>query len=482
MAIAGPRLDRPSAIGDEGRPRTTSLWIASVVVIVLITLVGTMIGQPDLILTLGGTVGFTIAGIGLINRDRFAFVFIGYIVFLVFGALLTFSQLFLLLRGGLSGLGVIGLTLAMLGLGFSWADVELADGTKHVLVGTSVSYLTLLSSLFVLSVVASTLLLGWSILEMTTTGQSPLASSAWFLLTVGYTAGALRFAQWQLPIEQLVPADRRPALEERLHTVGRITLTTALTSAVALFLLLVGWVGGLLGPHLTTGSGIAVALDALATKSVIGLLAGVGTLSLLAVVVAVLLRAATRRLEGTTLRVVAAVAAGVCLSVLPIVSVPFDPLGTVRIVIAVLVAPIGLVVIAGGGLAAVSLDLIPDRSGGAAVAAAGLVLAAIGFGGGSVATGWDSSLIVFACVASAVIVWDLSWFGLGLTAELGHIPETRRLELFHGVVVVGVGLVSVAILTALDILRTAVFADGGNPVALLVAGIGVFLLLLPLRG
>lgn len=482
MAIAGPRLDRPSAIGDEGRPRTMSLWIASLVVIVLVTGVGVALGQPDLLLSLGGTVGFTIAGIGLIDRDRFAFVFFGYIVFLVFGALLTFSQFVLVVRGGFSSFGILGLTLALVGLGFTWADVEMADGTKQILTGTSVSYVSLLASLFVLAVVGSVLLFGWSRFVSATAGQSPLASSVWFLLTLCYAAGSLWLAQSQLPIEQLVPLDRRPALEQRLDRVGRITLGTALASVAGLLFLVVLWVRGSAESLLRAGSGVSVLLDALGTEPVLVPIAAVGTLALLAGTAAVLLRTATKRLEGTSLRVVAAIATGVCLSVLPIVSIPFDFAGTVQILLAVLLAPVVLLCVVGAGYLAVLLDLVPDRSGGAAFAAAGLVVAAIGFGGGSAVTGWQSSAIVFGCVASAAIVWDLSWFGLGLTAELGHIPETRRLELVHGIVVVGLGVVTIAALTALDLFRTSAVVDGGNTVALLIAGIGVLLLLLPLRG
>jgi hypothetical protein len=348
--------------------------------------------------------------------------------------------------------------------------------------GTGVAYVTMLVSLLLLSLFAGFLLLGRTILTETTLGRSPLAGGAWFLLAIVYAAGALRIAQWQLPIEQLVSADRRSAVEERLHTVGRITLATTLVSVSALFLLGISWLGGLFEQLLAAGPGLDAAFDALATTPVLGPIAGVGTIALLASVVAFLLRMATRRLEGTTLRVAAAAASGVCLSVLPIVSIPINPVGTAQILAALLVVPVGLIAVAGIGLLAVRIDLVPDRSGAPAVAAAGLVFAAVGFGRQSAIVGWESSVIVFACVAGAAIVWDLSWFGLGLTAELGHIPDTRRLELFHGVLVVGLGLVTVAVLTGLDLLRTSAFGGGGNTVALFLAGIGVLLLLLPLRG
>jgi len=55
------------------------------------------------------------------------------------------------------------------------------------------------------------------------------------------------------------------------------------------------------------------------------------------------------------------------------------------------------------------------------------------------------SVAVFACITAGMVAWDVSAFGLGVTADLGHIPETRRLELFHGLLGVGIGIVAVAV-------------------------------------
>ena len=42
----GPRLDRPSAVGDEGRPRATSLGVATGVVLVVVVATGVTLGDP----------------------------------------------------------------------------------------------------------------------------------------------------------------------------------------------------------------------------------------------------------------------------------------------------------------------------------------------------------------------------------------------------------------------------------------------------
>jgi len=483
MAIAGPRLDRPSAIGDEGRPRATSLWIASVLLILITILAGWLTGQPTLILSLGSLTGLTVAGIALLNRERFRYVFVGYVLFMLFGALCTFSLVGVAL-GAPAGIGTLGLGIALVGIGLSWANVTASEATRRVTIGTGVAYVTMLVALVFLFLFLVVIAGGGELLSITTTGQSPLSAIVWFLVVVGYAAGALRLAQWRLPTEQLVPSERRPAIEKRLRTVGRTLFGIVLSSVVVLALVVVVWVVGIFERMLAAAPGLGPALDALATPLLLGAIASVGTIAILAALATFLLRVATRRIEGAKLRVAAASAAGVCLAVLAVLSIPINPLDSVNALVSLLLAPIVLIAVSGVGLLAVHLGLIPDRSGAPAVAAAGLVLAALGYGTNLPELGgnWPAATLVFACVAGAAIVWDLSWYGLGITAELGHIPETRRMELFHGVVVIGVGLVSVALLTGLEVLRSSAFGGIGGAVAVVVAGAGALLLLLPLRG
>jgi hypothetical protein len=139
--------------------------------------------------------------------------------------------------------------------------------------------------------------------------------------------------------------------------------------------------------------------------------------------------------------------------------------------------PLATLVALGLVVGAASVGLVPDRAGPGALAAGGLLVTAIGAG-----TSGVPPVLVFALVAGAMVVWDTATFGLGLTVELGHVPETRRLELVHAVVSVGLGAVAVLGLTGVEALRTAVAADVGGPAALVVAAVGVLLLLVPLRG
>ena len=116
--------------------------------------------------------------------------------------------------------------------------------------------------------------------------------------------------------------------------------------------------------------------------------------------------------------------------------------------------------------------MVPDRTGAPAMVAVGLFVAAV-------AATRVSPLLAVVCVAAACLGWDLSTFGLGVTAELGHRPRTRRLVLVHGVVSVAVGTVAVLAVLALEALRP--FVAGNALPAFVVAG-GVFLVVATLRG
>ena len=65
-----PLLDSPSAVGDEGRPRATSLAVVSAVLAALVTAVGYRVGQPDLLLSLGPFAGLAAAGPEAPGRRR----------------------------------------------------------------------------------------------------------------------------------------------------------------------------------------------------------------------------------------------------------------------------------------------------------------------------------------------------------------------------------------------------------------------------
>jgi len=482
MALTGPRLDRPSAIGDEGRARTVSLWIASFVVIAVATAGGWAIGAPTLVLSLGTFVGPTVAGVALANRERFRPLFFGYVLLLVFGSLLG-TLLPLVLFNSPYGLAITGIAVAMVGIGLSWANVRAFDGLKNLLIGVLVAYVSLLFSLSLFVVLVLVLLTGDLLVEVTTVGLSPGTSLAWFLFGVGYAAGSVRLLLWQLPFEQFTAYDRRPAVRARLRIVELPTLAVAVAAPVVAVVVVVATGYGLFDLLAAVVPPLAVLLDALSATLLLGALGTVGTGCALLSVAVVIVRLATRHFDTTTARAVAGVGAGACVAVLVVITfcivllVPF--LSTLFFALLALfattVSPLVFLGLLPAGLFAIAIGLIPDRAGGPAIAATGLLLATIGFGGGP-------SPVVFACAAASVVVWDVSAYGLGITGELGHLPETRRLELFHGVLVVGIGLVTVLVLTGIDLLRTTLFAGVGATAALLVAGSGVLLLLLPLRG
>lgn len=480
MALGGPRLDRPSAVGDEGRPRAASLWIASGVVVGLVAVGGFLLGNGGLLGTLGTPVGLAVAGAALVDREEYGHVVAGYLLFVLFGGGLTLLLLFLTFQGG-NGIGLVGFALALGGIGIAWADVSALEGLKRLTVGTAIAYAVLLSGMIVFGIALALFLLGRELLALTTAGTTPVVSTAWFLLAAGYAAAGLRLAIWRLPLAQFVSRQRRPAVVDWLRTAGYVTLAAAVLAPVAAVAAAAVAAFGVL-PAPVTGGPLAGALDLLAAPPVIGALAAVGTAAGIAGVAAVLVRLATRRFDTGSVRWVAAVTAGVALAFLLVTGVTmaftFPAINTLRgaliLVLSLVIAPPLLLFLTGGGLVGVAAGLVPDRAGGPALAAAGLVVAAVGFA--------SPPVLVFACVAGSAVVWDAAWFGLGLTAELGHLPRTRRLELFHGVIVVGVGVVGVAALVALDALRGTVPATVGGTLALLVVGVGALLLLLPLRG
>jgi hypothetical protein len=482
VALTGPRLDRPSAIGDEGRARTVSLWIASFVVIAVTTAGGWAIGDPTLVLSLGTFVGPTVAGVGLANRDRFRSLFFGYVLLLVFGSLLgtTLPIVFFLSPYGLA---IAGVAIAMIGIGLSWANVSAFDGLKNLLIGILVAYLSLLFTLCLFVVLFLVLFTGDLLVEVTTTGRSPGASLAWFLFATGYAAASVRLLLWQLPFEQFVAYDRRPVLRSRLRVVEIPTLAVAVAAPIVALVVVVATVYGLFGTLAAIAPPLVFLLDALSATVLLGALGTVGTGCTLLSVAVVTARLATRQFDTTTAKAVAGVGAGACVAVLVVVTfcivllVPFlsTLLFALLALVATTVSPMVFLGFLPVGLLAIAIGLIPDRAGGPAIAATGLLLATVGFGGAP-------APIVFACAAASVVVWDVSAYGLGITGELGHLPETRRLELFHGVIVVGIGLVTVLALTVVDLLRTTLFAGVGGTTALVVAGVGILLLLLPLRG
>lgn len=183
-------------------------------------------------------------------------------------------------------------------------------------------------------------------------------------------------------------------------------------------------------------------------------------------------RFVANRGDPTTRDRLAAGLAGFPLAVIVLVILPFvGPLG-LAVVAAVLGAQVLMLVLLSVTYVAADLEVVPDRAGAPAMVAAGLLVAAI-------AAARVSPPLAVVCVAVACLSWDLSTFGLGVTAELGHRPRTRRLVLVHGLVSVAVGTVTVLAVLALEALRPFV---GGSALPAFVVAAGAFLIVATLRG
>ncbi|SFS08403.1 hypothetical protein SAMN05216559_3421 [Halomicrobium zhouii] len=482
MPLFGPRLDRPSAIGDEGRPRATSLTIASVVVFAVVAATGWAGGFMRLTLALGTLVGLFTVGLSLLNRERFLALFLGQLCYVLGGTGLVGFALLVLLLAPAYGLVLTGFALALTGLATTWADVADAESTKTALFQGGASFVSMLVWFVCLIVVAGTVLALWTFLTGPATSVPPTPSLIVFLFALCVTGVLVWLGTRWLPFRQLTPRDRRPRLERNL---GRFRLVTAVVALVAFAGIVVAVVAWLLGGFDRLYAALppsSAVFGGLSSPFVLGPLLLVGVAVLATALVALALRRVTRPTDRRANQLLAAVVAGFAFTVLTIPFyfsvVPGMPL--LRVVVAVLLVILGPPALFVAGLAflgGVTVGVLPDRAGGPAVASAGMVVATVGAGLAGV-----PPVAVFACITAGMVAWDVSAFGLGVTADLGHIPETRRLELFHGVLGVGVGIVVVAVLAGVDLLRTAVAGGLVAGPAILLAVVAVLLLLIPVRG
>lgn len=481
MALAGPRLDRPSAVGDEGRPRAASLTVAAVVVVgVFLAAAAQLGGETTLLVGSEGPLrpvvlvsqvalpaALTVTGVALLGRERVATRVVGHLVFLFGGSLLV--ALAVAAAALPAGPLLVGFLLACLGIGLTWTDTARADAVSRATVRGATSYVAMLFGLAVLLVVASVLGSGAAFLGRAIATDDPGTSLAAFgtVLVVVGLAGLLAL-RW-LPLRQWAP----PAVRQRVWR-GRRWAVRAAVAAVA-----AGLATAVLSPVVaaplrrlaSTAPAVAGLLGGLSSPLVLLPLLAFAGLALVAAIGARVLDAVVDR-AGRSLDT--ALAAGTAGGLLAVVAAPVL-LGTGGSTVALLVvAPVGLVALGAAFVGAVRLGLLPDRAAGPATGAAGLLVAAVG----AVQAGLSATL-TFALVAGALVVWDVSAFGLGLTAELGHQPETRRLELYHGVLSAGIGVAAVAALTGLHWLVRAA-STGGTVVAAAVAVLGVAVLTLPL--
>lgn len=475
MSIPIPLLDRSSAVGNEGRPRAASLAAASFVVASVVIAGGFAIGQPDLLLSIGSMTGLAAAGLTLLDRERFVHLLAGYCLFVWFGAPLALLVVFAPLVGRV-GIAVGGFALALFGLAMTWGNA----GTRtHLSDGLSASTLAFAATILWLvgfAVVAG----GLALAELSVAalvGQSTAAGGlASLSVVVAYAGAGVAVAIRWLPIRQLTPRSRRPTIEKRVAAVQRYALGTIAFAVVSLLTVSMVRASGVF--EQLEGTTLAAGFSALSSPFVVWPAVAVGTAGILAGVAALTLRRLARDSDPASAERLAAVIVGFVLASATVVAaalVAVSPLVGVVAFLGVLAAPLALVVCVAILVLAIDIGVLPDRASGAAMAAFGLVVSAVGFAR-------ISTPLTFACVAVALLVWDLSSFGFGITTELGRIPETRRLEVVHAVVGVGITVAVIVAVTAVDALRTGAFAGVGGTVPAVVACLGALALLGTLRG
>lgn len=472
MAV-GPRLDTPSAIGEEGRPRATSLAITTAVVLAVSLAVGVAMGRPLLITGRATGVGLIVAGIALLDRDRLGAVVVGHLCFLPAACAVLLSTL--LVFDPLS----VGLEVALLGLGAAWADILDRETITAVLASSAVSYLYGLLWLLSLGVLYVAVFAFRGTVRWSGTATEPFAALLAVLGLGTVTALSLLGALRAVPIAELMPVGRRDAVADAVARTGRGLLVAAVVSfGLLIVALLLGGVGVMqVLLSLPAVSGVLLVVASPPVFQVLSIVTGIAVFVAVAVVA---LRRTVRATAGAATRYVGAAIAAVGYVVIVGVITWWELFGSLLgalVVAGSAAAPILVYLVAGCGVLALSVGLVPDRAGAPALVAAGLVLVAIG----SASSGLPA-VVVFGAVAGGLVAWDMGTFGLGLTAELGHLPETRRLELYHGVFVVALGLIAVAGLTAVEAVRQVAGAGIGTPTAMALAALGVVLLVLPLRG
>jgi len=470
----GSRLDRPSAVGEEGRPRAASLGVASAVVLAVVVGVGFELGDPAFFSGFALLVGLTVAGMALVERDRTRERVAGHLLF-VPGAS---SLVVVVFTAEEPTLLVLGSAASLAGVGGAWADVGDDDSVPGALKSGLLSYVFGLVWLTLGSIGLGLALASWAV----ATGLGGATRPGWALaglaFVVSVVAVCVRVALWAVPVVELAPVDREAVVRHRVRRFGRRLLYVAV-GAFAL-----AWVFGLLGLSrvlIPAGDGpVGLVLGGLTSRVVVVPLVLVGALALGVAILVTTVRKSTAEYDAATSGTVVAALAGagyVALVAVLVLSAGLLPLASVVVVFAAVTLPLVVFLALVVAVVALYADVLPDGATPLALAAAGLVAVAVGS-----ATLDPPAVLVFGATAGALVVWDVGTFGLGVTAELGHLPDTRRLELYHGVFAVGVGVVAVAGTLAADALLAPVGSTVGTPAAMALAAVGVLLLLVTLRG
>jgi hypothetical protein len=498
VPLFGPRLDRPSAIGDEGRSRAASLTVASLVVVGFALAVAWQVSLGSTLRTVAVGLGFVGFGLGLFDRDSFARLAFAHVCFLP-GGVLVLGGVATVLAHPIARLRVpllvlsFGLAVAGIGLVGGWTDAVGDRGlTTATLQGWAGVFVPLVL-LVVVGIVGVVGWLGWAALVEPALfpADGPVLSGLFFAVAVG--AIGLSVALWRLPLVQLAPRDRRTTVS-KLRSRGLLAVGMVAAGST------VGWIAvalleatGVMADLYRTVPLLEPLLSLTATPLVRVPAVVVGIAAVVAVVFGGLLRLATSDLSDGFARAIAPM-----VSVLGLLGIPVPLL--VGLLFRITTSPpeeaVGWLLVGLGAFVAITfvaglfmlvftlgplvgwLGLLPERAGPGALAGFGLLVASAGAAVASLPA-W----LVFAGVAGAVVVWDAAEFGAGLTVELGHLPATRRIELLHAVGSLAVGVAAVAIVVVLDwLLGALVTVSTPAPGAVVLAVTGVLALLVPLRG
>ena len=454
MGMVFPRLDRPSAVGDDGRPQSTSLAVAGVTVFVVAVGAGLLAGDPMSVVSVGSFTSIFVAGMALLERDTFGTLFAGALLALL-GGTITVGLLFVSLATT-TGWVSLGLSLSLLGIGFAWVDLGASsDASPTQQLGASYVGLAVGSIGIVVAVGLGTVLL-----DIGRPGPTGGLAIFLFLLSVlGATAYAFLRA---VPLAQLVARPRRDAVAARVTQWRKGAVVGAVVAFVSIL------AAPFLAPSVPPVALLGSAPIRIPLFAVVALLALVATVSTLA-------RRLAHSRSGQSRRQLAGT--GVGLLVCTLLFATGAPAAGVAIVVALLlVVPLVLLLVVGIGSFLSGTRLVPEGSGALVLASGGLAVAALGGG----VAGYPP-LFVLGSTAGALVVWDVSTFGTGLTAELGHAPATRDLELVHAVTVLGIGVAVVLAGTGLLVVRSSLGLVGSE-FGMALAGVAALLALLPLRG
>ncbi|MDZ7731664.1 MAG: hypothetical protein U5K37_13305 [Natrialbaceae archaeon] len=374
------------------------------------------------------------------------------------------------------GLIVSGWTLAVLGIGLTWADAGSEERTVRSIVAGSVTFVTITVSVPILVLVSIAVLGLPGIFGLLHGSESPILAILGVMVGGALTTVLLALSIPRLPLAELAPTAIRHSIAHTQRAVGRRFWRIALAFGIGSVLVVLGGIV-LFIARVPSERLLPTSLRWLVHPSFVVPVLWITAILLGLALLNIVVQAITSGADASTRRVQAGIAVGFSIALLlPIwlLRLILEPttvllLGGAIAIGTPLLVLTGLVMLVGQWG-----QVVPNRSGAPAIAAGGLLVTAIGVGS-------SAPILTFCCVAGAVVVWGVCWNGLALTSELGHIPDTRRIELIHGVGALAVGIVSVGLAMAALTLLEGLARPGGS-LGLAVVALGALMLLGAIRG